>query len=77
MQTFTDAIAGYIGKDNIKYNAPVLSLACNQQGNPLCDSWKVSFSDASSEDEKKAELNFDAVIMTVSLYLLSLINRDM
>lgn len=67
MQTLTDSLAKCIGKDSLRYNATVLSLSCNQQGNPLRDSWKVSFSDASHDSGKQAELNFDAVIMTTPL----------
>lgn len=67
MQTLTDAISEFIGQDNLRYNATVSSLACNQQGNPLRDSWGISLSSDSYDSKNQANLNFDAVIMTVPL----------
>ncbi|KAH7292538.1 hypothetical protein KP509_29G073400 [Ceratopteris richardii] len=67
LQTLTDAMSESIGQENMHYNATVLSLACNQQGNPLRDSWKISFSEECHQTRKDPDQNFDAVIMTAPL----------
>ncbi|MCO5582045.1 hypothetical protein L7F22_035936 [Adiantum nelumboides] len=67
LQTLTDAVSQFIGKENLRYNATVLSLACNQQGNPLRGSWKVSCSHDIHESKDQGIPSFDAVIMTAPL----------
>ncbi|KAI5063012.1 hypothetical protein GOP47_0021559 [Adiantum capillus-veneris] len=67
LQTLTDAVSQFIGKDNLRYDTTVLSLACNQQGNPLRDSWKVSCSHEYHESKDQGIPSFDAVIMTAPL----------
>lgn len=67
LQTLTDALSDFIGQDSLRCNARVLSLACNQQGNPLRDSWGISFSSDSHDSKSWANPIFDAVVMTVPL----------
>eukprot|EP00249_Psilotum_nudum_P010281 c22447_g1_i1 orf=364-1857(-) len=68
LQTLTDSLVERIGRECLKLNTPVLSLACSQQGNPVRDSWKVSYLQKSGNRVQPYGQIFDAVIMTAPLH---------
>jgi hypothetical protein len=65
----TDMLCKEIGKDDLKLNSKVLSLSYSCDGNSALENWSVTC--ASDRDKHSQTLSVDAVIMTVSTYLLS------
>jgi len=64
-QTLTDTLCKELGKDDIKLNAKVLTLAYSHDGSSPLQNWSITC--ASSRNTQ----DVDAVIMTVSMvYLL-------
>lgn len=61
-QTLPHALSEKLDEDSLELNSSVLSLASNQQGNPLRNNWTVTYS---KEGSQTAEKHFDAVILTV------------
>ena len=69
MQTLPHALSERLNEESLELNSSVLSLASNQQGNPLRNNWAITYSKEGSQQEEK---HFDAVILTVNFpfYLL-------
>jgi hypothetical protein len=65
----TDMLCKELGKDDLKLNSKVLSLSYSCDGNSALENWSVAC--ASGRDKHSQTLSVDAVIMTVSAYLLS------
>lgn len=63
MQTLPHALSEGLDEESLELKSSVLSLASNQQGNPLRNNWTITYSKEGSEKEEK---HFDAVILTVS-----------
>ena len=63
MQTLPHALSERLDEESLELKSSVLSLASNQQGNPLRNNWTVTYSKEGSPQEEK---HFDAVILTVS-----------
>ena len=60
MQTLTDTLCKELGKDDLKLNAKVLTLAYNHDGSSSSQNWSICASGQNTEP-------VDAVIMTVSM----------
>jgi oxygen-dependent protoporphyrinogen oxidase len=65
MQTLPHALSEKLDEDSLELNSSVLSLASNQQGNPLRNNWTVAYS---KEGSQTAEKHFDAVILTTPMH---------
>lgn len=61
-QTLAHALSEKLDEDSLNLKSSVLSLASNQQGNPLRNNWTLTYSKEGSQPEEK---HFDAVILTV------------
>ncbi|KAL2320270.1 hypothetical protein Fmac_029239 [Flemingia macrophylla] len=61
MQTLTDTLCNELGKDDLKLNAKVLTLAYGPDGSSSSQNWSITCANQSTQD-------VDAVIMTAPLY---------
>ncbi|KAJ7558341.1 hypothetical protein O6H91_04G034500 [Diphasiastrum complanatum] len=69
LQTLANALVTEIGERNLKLDASVTVLACNQQGNPSRDNWTISYLRTGSDKiMHQFEQHFDAVITTMPLH---------
>ncbi|KAG0606106.1 hypothetical protein M758_9G114400 [Ceratodon purpureus] len=65
MQTLPHALSESLDEESLELKSSVLSLASNQQGNPLRNNWTITYSKEGSQQEEK---HFDAVILTTPLH---------
>lgn len=68
VQTLTDILCNQLEKDELKLNSKVLSLSYRQGGNSASENWSVSR--VADDDKHSQSLSVDALIMTVSLFII-------
>lgn len=68
LQTLTDTLCTELGKDGVKLESKVLSLSYSYDGKSTFENWSVSY--ASKGGKHAQASSYDAVIMTVSSFLI-------